>query len=259
MRAVVISLFVVSIGVADVPAALGQAQNDRGRFLRWAYQDAVHLVREADWQTPLYALGATAVLVPLTSLDDEINPWVQHRYRGDVADYLDFTNELGGPRMTLPVVGLFAASLVTDNARFQDAAFTSLQALVYAGAANYALKYAIGRVRPEEDRGVYEFAPFSGNTSFPSGHTATAFAVLTPWVLYYPNVGTYGLFALCTGTAVARLARDRHWATDVLAGGTVGFMTAYWLTKQHQREAPRVQVIPIAGLESMTLALQVKL
>ena len=236
-----------------------EIQPDRGRFQRWAYGDAAGLVGEASWRTPLYALGAVAVLTPVSSFDDDINPRVQAAYRGEFADYLNLVNELGGPRATIPAVGLFAASLVTDDTRFQDAAFTSLQALVYTAAINYTLKYAIGRVRPENGMGAFRFEPFSGNTSFPSGHTATAFALMTPWVLYYPNVATYGLFAVSTGTAVARLARDRHWATDVLAGGTVGFLTAYWLTKRHQGEASRVSIVPVAGRESMTLVLQMRL
>ena len=258
MRAPSFVLVLLLFAAAGTPAR-AQDSPDRTRFLRWSYQDAAHLAEQASWRTPLYALGAAAVLVPLAPFDDEINPKVQSVYRGEFAEYLNFVNELGGPRVTVPVVGLFAASLATDDARFQDAAFTSLQALVYAGAINYTLKYAIGRVRPYEKEGALRFQPFSGNTSFPSGHTATAFAVLTPWVLYYPNAGTYSLFALCTGTAVARLARDRHWTTDVLAGGTIGFLTAYWLTRQHQGEIGGLTVIPIAGTESMGLVLQMKL
>jgi membrane-associated phospholipid phosphatase len=252
--------FLVALALL-VSATAVQAQNrpDRARFLRWAYQDAVDLVEEADWQTPLYALGAAAVLVPVTSFDGDINPEVQKVYRGPFGDYLNFANQLGGPKVTLPVVGVFAASLATGDTRFQDAAFTSLQALAYANTINYTLKYTIGRVRPAGPGGALEFEPFSGNNSFPSGHTATAFAVITPWVLYYPGPATYGLFALCTGTAVARLARDRHWTTDVVAGGTIGFLTAYWLTKQHQGEAARLTVIPLAGRDAAGLVLQMRL
>lgn len=252
------ALFALLFAVA--PAAVqAQPEADPSRFLRWAYRDAVDLAHEVDWRTPAYAAGALAVLAPLSDFDDNINPKVRSAYHGPLAGFLNAANELGGPRVTLPVAGLFAASLATDDARFQDAAFTSLQALVYAGAISYGVKYAVGRMRPKEEGGALEFAPFSGHNSFPSGHTATAFAVVTPWVLYYPNAGTYTLFAVSTGTAVARLARNRHWATDVVAGGSIGFLTAYWLTKQHQGEAPRVQVTPIAGKDAMTLVLQVRL
>ena len=171
--------------------------------------------------------------------------------------YLNWTNKLGGPEMNLPVVGVFAATLLTDNTRLQDAAFTSLQSMLYAGALSYGLKYTFGRARPHELQGPFRFTPLSGHSSFPSGHTVTAFAVLTPWVLYYPHPATYTLYALATGTAISRVARDKHWATDVLAGGTIGFLTAYWLTKRHQgRPVGGLQVTPVLAHDRLSLTLR---
>ena len=232
----------------------------RTRFLRWAYQDAVGLAQSADGRTPLYVAGAAAALVPLSMLDTRIGEGMQGRQQdGPLSGFLNVANEFGGPKMNIPVVAIFAASLATDNTRFQDAAFTSLQSVVYAGAISYGLKYSFGRFRPEEWGDPYHFSPFSGRSSFPSGHTTTVFAVITPWVLYYPHPVTYGLFAVCGGTALSRMAREKHWATDVLAGGTLGFLTAYWLTKQHQQEMSRVTVMPSFGAKSASLQITVKL
>ena len=186
---------------------------------------------------------------------------VQEGYRGPLASYLNVTNELGGPRITPAVAGLFAVSLVAGNQRFQDAAFTSLQSLVYAGVLTGTLKGVFGRFRPEADGGAYRFDPWSGNASFPSGHTTAAFAVITPWVLYYPHVATYGLFAISTSTAVARVALDKHWPTDVLAGAAIGFFTARYLTQRHRgtsAEGPRLNVTPtiVGGGAGFTLRLR---
>ena len=236
-----------------------QSTQSRTRFLRWAYQDAASLAHDfSQGSTPLYALGAMAVLTPLSSLDQSID------YRidtpgGPVGNFLDITNELGGPRVNLPVAGIFAVSLLTDDSRFQDAAFTSLQSLIYAGVISYGIKYTVGRFRPYEQTGSHRFAPFSGNTSFPSGHTTAAFAVVTPWVLYYPHPVTYGLFALSTGTALSRIVREKHWATDVLAGGTLGVLTAYYLTRRHQNENKRFTITPILGAHSASVSIRVKL
>ncbi len=226
------------------PSVLAQSTQSRLRFLHWAYQDAAGLVEQVNGKTPLYVLGAGATLSVISLLDANVDHRIRGDYSGPVGDFLEFTNHLGGPEMNVPVAGLFLVSLATDDARFQDAAFTSLQAMVYAGALSYGLKYTVGRFRPFQETGPYRFAPFSGNSSFPSGHTVTAFAILTPWVLYYPHPVTYSLFALSTGTAVARIAREKHWATDVLAGGTIGFLTAYYLTKQHQGAHPGLVLTP---------------
>lgn len=236
-----------------------QVQQSRKRFLQWSYQDATSLAHDVTHgRTPLYALGVMAALTPLSTFDKGIDYKVG-RYDGAVGNFLDFANHLGGPEMNLPVAGVFAASLLTDNEKFQDAAFTSLQAMVYAGVLSYGLKYTVGRFRPYEQLGAHQFAPFSGKSSFPSGHTTTAFAVLTPWVLYYPHPVTYGLFALGTGTAISRIVREKHWATDVLAGGALGFMTAYYLTKRHQGASGRVSVTPIFSAHAASVSIRVKL
>ena len=232
------------VGLFAVAPAHGQ-DLDRTRFLRWTYQDAGALLQDLGAHAPLVALGGAALLVPSSRFDPAFLEEVQEGYRGPLASYLNVTNELGGPGITPAVAGLFAVSLVTDNQRFQDAAFTSLQSLIYAGATTGVLKEAFGRFRPEAGGGAYRFDPFSGHSSFPSGHTTAAFAIITPWVLYYPNPATYSLFVVSTGTAVARIALDKHWPTDVLAGAAIGFFTARYLTRRHQEasaEGPRFNV-----------------
>jgi membrane-associated phospholipid phosphatase len=47
----------------------------------------------------------------------------------------------------------------------------------------------------------------------------------TPWI------GIAG-YAVATGTAVARVAHNEHWVTDVMAGAGVGILStrvAYWI------------------------------
>jgi hypothetical protein len=218
------------------------------RFLKWTYQDACGLAVRVGERSPLLVLGSAAVLLPSSRLDEIILEEVQEGYTGSVATYLDISNEFGGPKVVLPVVGVFAASLLGTNTRFQDAAFTSMESLVYAGIITGGLKMVFGRLRPESGAGSYRLDPFSGNSSFPSGHTTAAFAIVTPWVLYYRNGATYALFVLSTSTAVARIARDKHWPTDVLAGSAIGFFTARFLSNRHLADrsgSPAITMSPV--------------
>jgi hypothetical protein len=205
---------------------------------------------------PLYALTATTFLLPVSTRDSDLLGHIQEGYEGSWGTYLDVTNEIGGPLAVIPLIGIFEASLFTNDTRFQDAAFTSLQAWVYAGVLAGAMKTIFGRSRPETggDPGDYGF--FSGHRSYPSGHTTAAFAIVTPWVMYYPHIATYGLFALSTSTAIARIALDKHWPTDVIAGAALGYFTARWLVDRHAGAGPHsgVSFTPIvapgaAGLE----------
>ena len=75
----------------------------------------------------------------------------------------------------------------------------------------------------------------SSNNSFPSGHTATAFAGAEfLWQEYKDQSIWYGIsgYLVASGTGIFRIYNDRHWLTDVAAGAGIGILctkTAYWL------------------------------
>jgi membrane-associated phospholipid phosphatase len=63
----------------------------------------------------------------------------------------------------------------------------------------------------------------TGYTSFPSGHTTTAFAVATVMVLYSPKPGWQLLYLLlAVGVAFSRVYLSQHFLLDVLAGSLLG-------------------------------------
>ncbi|WP_201987266.1 phosphatase PAP2 family protein [Hymenobacter rubidus] len=76
-----------------------------------------------------------------------------------------------------------------------------------------------------------EARPYSAEdlTSFPSSHTSQAF--LTATLLHeqyghqYPWVSVSG-YAVATATGAMRVLGNKHWATDVLAGAAIGFLSA---------------------------------
>ena len=240
-------------------APFESSAQDAGRFLRWSANDASAYLQEAAPRAPFFVAGGAALLLTGTMVDQPILSEVQEHSAG-VGDFLGVTNEFGGVKVAPAAAGVFAATLLTGNEKLQDAAFTSLQSIVYSGASVYAIKYAVGRFRPETGQGAEEYQMFSGNTSFPSGHTATAFALVTPWAMYYPGPVTYGLMAIPVGTAVARIAKDRHWPTDVLAGAAIGYMTARFLSKRHLADAPyrpgKIEVTPSVAPGAMSLSLR---
>ncbi len=231
----------------NVEAGYGQdrASPSKSRFLRWSYQDAADWVKATDRKRLVRTAAGLAVLIPLSFLDEEVSEAAKDWDSGLFGDFLNGSNEAGSLRAPLIPAGLFLVSLAIDDARFQDAAFTSLQAIIYTNVISFTVKTIIGRARPEDGKGAHHFAPFSElDASFPSGHTATAFSLLSPWVFYYPHVVTYGLLVIAGGAAVARLQRQKHWLTDVLAGGTLGVSMAYWLSRKHQGRLSNMSVAP---------------
>ena len=134
--------------------------------------------------------------------------------------------------------------------KLQDAAFTSIQSAVYARLYTTIYKFIFDRYRPyqtnPDTRNTHlVFKPFSGKSSFPSGHATIAFALVTPWFFYYPHWSTALLFLVSIGTCIARLGLDKHWTTDVMAGAAIGFFTGYYLAKMHQKQFQSVWMTPL--------------
>lgn len=71
--------------------------------------------------------------------------------------------------------------------------------------------------------------------SFPSGHTANAFAGAEfMWQEYKHKSVWYGIsgYVVATGTGLFRIYNNKHWLTDVAMGAGIGILStkaAYWL------------------------------
>lgn len=80
---------------------------------------------------------------------------------------------------------------------------------------------------------------FQGNNyqSFPSGETALATGVVTPFILEYgrDQPAVWALAAIPTYVAMARVKSQAHWQTDVLTSIALGTATGYFVS---QREHP---------------------
>ncbi len=129
-----------------------------------------------------------------------------------------------GPALLLGYVAGRAFECTALTAASERIGISVAVAVVAAGA----IKFAVGRVRPEDSAAESDpYQPFSGHASFPSGHAALAFATATAldretrarWV---PCVA-YPLAAL---VGWSRVRDDRHWSSDVVAGAALGAWSA---------------------------------
>ncbi|MBT1695548.1 phosphatase PAP2 family protein [Fulvivirgaceae bacterium PWU4] len=74
-------------------------------------------------------------------------------------------------------------------------------------------------------------------TSFPSGHTAQAFAAATFMAKEYghKNIGySIGAYTVATGVAAMRVMNNRHWVSDVLVGAGIGILSTNLAYLTHQ-------------------------
>lgn len=105
---------------------------------------------------------------------------------------------------------------------------------------NCTLKPLIGRIRPFAVKTAVELlVPPPGDASFPSGHTASAFAVVGAlWAMKSPLWKPAAVVAAVMGAS--RLYLYVHWPSDVLAGAAVGWLCG-WLGAQLVKKAAQMR------------------
>lgn len=245
------------IAAAALPVRAQTDHVDPYRFWKWPAGDAVALSKNMVTTGVFYGVGGGVLLMMAAPHDAHVTAELSAFPPAPGDLFVRVIEEFGNVRAVRPVAGvIFMGSLITENRRFQDAAFTSLEAVLYANVITGGLKAVFGRARPWQEMGAMHFDPFSGNTSFPSGHSTTAFAFVTPWLLYYPDTFTPGLLVLSAGTAFSRMLTHNHWFTDVVAGSTIGFATAYFLVRRHQN-ASSVRVAPLMSGDQLGVTVSI--
>ena len=118
---------------------------------------------------------------------------------------------------SLGIIWLLIAAVLAVLWRRPSIFLTVLAADVLADLLAELGKAIVGRHRPFET----QLGPKSNAHSFPSGHTATAFACATVLSSFVPR-WRVPLFVLATLIGLSRIYNGMHYPTDVLAGALLG-------------------------------------
>lgn len=167
----------------------------------------------------LGCLAAPAQNIDIDILHD-VNSW-KGSFIHDYSDFISSTEPyvaLGIPA-TMAVVG----AIKKDKGLMKDALYIGVS-VAGSFAFAYGLKYIVNRDRPYvtyPDR-VHPHS-YEDSPSFPSGHTASAFALATSLCIRYPKwyvIAPSALYACSVG--VSRMYEGVHYPSDVLAGAAIG-------------------------------------
>jgi PAP2 superfamily len=126
-----------------------------------------------------------------------------------------------------PAVAVYAlnAAGIHGKNNFRDRTIIYGMSSLIMSTTVFSIKKISGELRPDG----------SDKLSFPSGHTANAFAAAEFLRQEYKDVSPwYGIagYAAAAATGYLRVSNNRHWAGDVIAGAGVGIMStklAYWI------------------------------
>lgn len=115
------------------------------------------------------------------------------------------------------VIGLNIAGIHGQHS-FKDELYVyAVSSIIMTGFVK-SLKPIVHELRPDG----------SAYNSFPSGHTATAFAAAEWLRAEYsqtsPWIGVAG-YAAASSVGVLRIYNNRHWVSDVVAGAAIGFLS----------------------------------
>lgn len=178
------------------------------------------------------------------------------RNRSDFTDRVSSaTTWFGGGGGFAVAAGLLGAGLALENPEVRDMGRDALETAIIAGLfTNVVIKPTAGRWRPRESDGETKFDPFSGHTSFTSGHATQAFAVASViamrspgWIL--PTIA----YGLATVVACDRINDRAHFASDVVTAALFATATGRFIVNRHRpmsthdAKAPPVafEVLPI--------------
>lgn len=134
-------------------------------------------------------------------------------------------------------------------------------AVLFPVLVGEVIKWAVGRGRPFVGDNVFHFAHFDGSgaySSFPSGHSTTAWALAFAVAAVWPRVSgpmiVYALIIIAT-----RLVLLAHHPSDVVAGALLGVIGAmcvrYWFAARKLGFAIRHdgQIVSLVGPSSVRL------
>ncbi|QYF96072.1 YjbH domain-containing protein [Massilia sp. PAMC28688] len=201
---------------------------------------------------PTWAYGgalASAAVLTSAALDKPVDRFVRkHEDRR-------LTNSLGnfGKNMPVALVATSGIAAALGDARMQNTGIIALQSVAGAIGATAIGKYSTGRARPEENLGTWASTDRRrSDSSFPSGHSAVAFAAVTPFAQEYDAPWLYGVAAI---SAAGRVANRKHFVSDTVAGGLIGYAvgTLLW---EGQRNMVNSQLSVVPGPKSIAVAWQ---
>jgi membrane-associated phospholipid phosphatase len=184
--------------------------------------------------TGIAIVGTAAV----SAFDLRIARWARSgKVQGDSSrrELIDDLTRINETPLMLAALATYGVGRVAGSSTTADVGLHTLEALVLTTTVSQAVRGVIGRTRPRvslED--PFRFKPgtgFSGfdTRSFPSLHTAAAFATATALVgeirTRRPSAVKIAAPLLYTAAMVPGLTRlylDQHWASDIAAGAFVG-------------------------------------
>jgi hypothetical protein len=190
--------------------------------------------KNAKWWIGIGGVTAALIATDRRSSEAIANDSALHHWGSDVS-------QIGATYTVLPLIaGFYGYGVVAHDAQARETGVLGTEALLDSLIVVTALKAVGGRVRPDSTTGERSQF-FDGSDSFPSGHTIESWAVASVIAHEYKHYGgkwvPYVAYGLATAVSASRYAAQRHYLSDVVAGGAMGWFIGRYVYQTHQDHA----------------------
>ncbi len=239
-----------------------QAADSLSTYPEILAEDIGHIItaparwQEREWQN--FGLATLSVIGVGAIADRPLRDEMRRHAPNDTRFMLEV--ERFGAEYSLAVLGgFYLAGSIGSNETAAAVAQDGLAACLIASVlVTPTIKFVTGRSRPRQNAGIAQFRPFSGDSSFPSGHATQAFALASAISSHYDDrwikYSSYGVAGL---VGLARSYHDAHFASDVLAGAWIGSLVGNSVvTHSKPLRSARAVLLPefSAGFAGMRMA-----
>lgn len=194
----------------------------------------------------------TALTVGVGFLDKPIQQSaVRFRNNNDWSrSYSHTLTNIGGLYEVVPFAGIAALGFAFKNEKLRTTTYLAMQSYITSTVWSTLFKTVSGRTRPanfdpnspeNEPRfhGPFYKLPYGNNSSFPSGHTTLAFAAATVYAKEYKYIPVVPVISYTVASLISlsRITENRHWATDVITGAALGYLSGTQVVNNYHRYA----------------------
>ena len=226
--------------------------------------DSSDISKEKPCKTVLNTLLAPTILIGtgIATMNDRGWYSSQDAYECIQENRPDFHTNLDDYLVLLPAVGVYGLNWagVKGKNNFLDRSLIYLVSVSLAGVTTGIIKRSTDVLRPDG----------SDYLSFPSSHTALAFASATFLHEEYKDLSIwYGIagYTIATASGVLRMLNNKHWMSDVLVGAGIGILTTKvtyllyplvkdCLNRDRHKEASNLSLVPYVAANHYGIHLQ---
>jgi membrane-associated phospholipid phosphatase len=259
-------LFVISLrGLAQGADSLSYPALNEAYLRSYLTDTRDFVLSPVTWKTLQWlTFGAVAGAGMIAYTQDErIQSWFMTHHSTSADQFSAYLFEpIGNGKGTCILLGgLYAGGLIARDRRLAGTSLTAAKAFVVSGLFTQIIKQLAHRHRPFQDE-IPDHTRWEGPiastefNSFSSGHSAAAFSVASVFAMEYRSTVWVPVLAytLAGGTAVSRLYDNKHWASDVLIGSALGFVTGRFMWRQSQGWGRGMLIIPQVGEQTYSMS-----